>query len=130
MIHSEESVAAELDRVMQPPAIESAPPVLAAFTVDVFEGTLKAYALRVRRVLSAALRLAFTAEFDDEDLPTDEFPDWFRTVSVRDGEASSPIFARQGRTGQGSSPWIVCARPAGQGFRWAKSLSPAAYACS
>ncbi len=111
MIHSEESVAAELDRVMQPPAIESAPPVLAAFTVDVFEGTLEAYALRVRRVLSAALRLAFTAEFDDEDLPTDEFPDWFRTVSVRDGEASSPIFARQGRSTymdrSGGGPWSL-----------------------
>ncbi|MET7457361.1 hypothetical protein ABZT03_36960 [Streptomyces sp. NPDC005574] len=111
MIHSEESVAAELDRVRRRPAIESAPPVLAAFTVDVREGTSEAYALRVRRVLSAALHLACTAEFDDEDLPTDEFPEWFTTASVRDGEVPSEEFVRHGRTAyadrSGGGPWSL-----------------------
>ncbi|MER5526089.1 hypothetical protein ABT075_16015 [Streptomyces sp. NPDC002677] len=111
MIHSEESVAAELDRVRQRPAIESAPPVLAAFTVDVFGGTPEDYALRVRRVLSAALHLACTAEFGNEDLPTDEFPDWFKTISVRDGEAPPQEFARHGRTAyvdhSGGGPWSL-----------------------
>ncbi|MER5514550.1 hypothetical protein [Streptomyces sp. NPDC002763] len=111
MIHGEESVAAELDRVRQRPAFESAPPVLAAFTVDVFEGAPVAYALRVRHVLSAALQLACTAEFNDEDLPTAEFPDWFTTVSVRDGEVPPQEFARQGRTAfadrSGGGPWSL-----------------------
>ncbi|MFF8943010.1 hypothetical protein ACF1A5_12215 [Streptomyces sp. NPDC014864] len=111
MIHSEESVAAELGRVRQRPAIESAPPVLAAFTVDVCEGTPEAYALRVRRVLAAALHLACAAEFDDEDLPTDEFPDWFTAASARDGEVPPPEFVRHGRTAyadrSGGGPWSL-----------------------
>ncbi|MEU9973461.1 hypothetical protein [Streptomyces sp. NPDC051014] len=111
MIHSEESVAAELSRVRQRPPADSAPPVLAAFTVDVSEGTPEAYELRVRRVLSAALHLACTAEFDDDDLPTDGFPDWFTTVSVRDGEVLPEEFARHGRSAyvehSGGVPWSL-----------------------
>jgi hypothetical protein len=95
MIHSEESVAAELDRVRQRPAAESAPPVLAAFTVDVAEASPEGYAQRVRHVLSAALQLACTAEFDDEDLPTDRFPDWFTRVFGQ-GEEPGQEFARVG----------------------------------
>lgn len=110
MIHSEASVAAELDRVRQRPPAESAPPVLAAFTVDVAEGSPAAYAQRVRHVLSAALHLACTAEFDDEDLPADEFPDWFTAISARDGEAHEE-FARDGRTAythrSGGNPWSL-----------------------
>jgi hypothetical protein len=53
MIHSERSVAAELERVRERPA---APPAPAAFGVDVAEGSAEAYARRVRDVLSAALR--------------------------------------------------------------------------
>lgn len=110
MIHSEESVAAELDRVRQRPAVESAPPVLAVFTVDVAEGSSEAYAQRVRHVLSAALHLACAAEFDDEDLPTDEFPDWFTSLCARSGEAPQH-FARHGRTAymdrSGGSPWSL-----------------------
>jgi len=96
MIHSGESVAAELDRVRQRPTAESAPPVLAAFAVDVPEDSPEAYAQRVRHVLSAALQLACTAEFDDQDLPTDRFPDWFTGVSGQ-GEESGREFARDGR---------------------------------
>jgi hypothetical protein len=97
VIHSEESVAVELGRVQRRPAADSAPPILAAFSVDVVEGTAEAYAQRVRGVLSAALQPACTAEFDDEDLPTDAFPDWFTEISVRDDEARQE-FARHGRT--------------------------------
>ncbi|SEF08644.1 hypothetical protein [Streptomyces sp. Ag109_O5-10] len=111
MIHSEESVAAELDRVRQRPAIESAPPVLAAFTVGVLDGNPEEYALRVRHVLSAVLHLACTAEFDDEDLPTDEFPAWFVTASVRDGEMPLQEFVRHGRAAymdrSGGGPWSL-----------------------
>lgn len=89
---------------------ESAPPVLAAFTVDVAEGSPAAYAQRVRHVLSAALHLAGTAEFDDEDLPADEFPDWFTAISARDGETHQE-FARDGRTAytnrSGGNPWSL-----------------------
>ncbi|MGW3203461.1 hypothetical protein [Streptomyces sp. NPDC001135] len=110
MIHSEESVAAERDRVRQRPAAESAPPVLAVFTVDVAEGSSEAYARRVRDVLSAALHLARTAEFDDEDLPADGFPDWFTTVCAPNGEAPQG-FARHGRTAYtdrgGGNPWSL-----------------------
>ncbi|MFC9911126.1 hypothetical protein [Streptomyces sp. NPDC127197] len=95
MIHSEESVAAELDRVRQRPPAEAAPPVLAAFTVDVTAPPAE-YAERVRQVLAAALHLACTAEFDDQDLPTDRFPDWFTRVSGR-GEESGQELARDGR---------------------------------
>jgi hypothetical protein len=110
MIHSEESVAAELDRVRQRPAADSAPPVLAVFTVDVADGSSEAYAQRVRHVLSAALHLACTAEFDDEDLPADGFPDWFTAVCARSGEAPQG-FALQGRSGymdrSGGKPWSL-----------------------
>ncbi|MFI2757906.1 hypothetical protein ACH5A3_03360 [Streptomyces echinatus] len=110
MIHSGESVAAELDRVRQRPAVESAPPVLAVFTVDVAEGSSEVYAQRIRHVLSVALHLAGTAEFDDGDLPADEFPDWFTTVCARSGEAPRGS-ARHGRTvyvdRSGGNPWSL-----------------------
>jgi len=110
MIHSEESVIAERDRVRQRPSAESAPPVLAVFTADVADGSAEAYAGRVRRVLSAALGLACTAEFGDEDLPTDEFPDWFTAVSTRGGEDVQD-FARNGRATymdrSGGKPWSL-----------------------
>ncbi|MBZ9638999.1 hypothetical protein [Streptomyces sp. PSKA30] len=110
MIHSEESVAAELDRVRQRPPAEAAPPVLAAFTVDVADGSPEVYAQRVRRVLSAALHLACTAEFGDDDVPTDEFPDWFTAISAREGEVYE-TFARDGRTAymnrSGGNPWSL-----------------------
>ncbi|MFD7299602.1 hypothetical protein ACFV83_01500 [Streptomyces pharetrae] len=96
MIHSEESVAAELDRVAQRPPAGAAPPVLAAFTVEVAAGSPEEYAQRVRHVLTAALRLACTAEFDGADLPANDFPDWFTGVSARDGEATE-TFAGDGR---------------------------------
>ncbi|MER6028470.1 hypothetical protein [Streptomyces sp. NPDC001851] len=108
MIHSEETVAAERDRVRQRPPAESAPPVLAAFTVDVADGVAEAYARRVRDVLSAALHLACTAEFGDEDLPADAFPGWFTAVSARDGEVREG-FARDGRAAylrrSAEGPW-------------------------
>ncbi|MFH9671574.1 hypothetical protein ACH4L5_04715 [Streptomyces sp. NPDC017405] len=108
MIHSEESVAAELDRVRRRPAADAAPPVLAVFTVEVAEGSAAEYAQRVRQVLAAALQLARTARFDDEDLPADEFPEWFTTVCARGGEVPER-FARLGRTAYtergGGSPW-------------------------
>ncbi|MEU2717874.1 hypothetical protein [Streptomyces sp. NPDC007205] len=98
MIHSHETVAAERIRVRQRPRAESAPPVLAAFTVDVADGAPEAYARRVRDVLSAAaLHLACTAQFGDEELPADAFPDWFTAVSARDGEVREG-FAQDGRT--------------------------------
>lgn len=109
MIHSEESIAAEQERVRQRPGIEAAPPVLAVFTVDVAEGSAEVYVQRVRDVLSAALQLACTADFDDDDLPADEFPEWFTEISTRDGETSHK-FSRNGRaaflaTSGKSNPW-------------------------
>ncbi|MER7495446.1 hypothetical protein ABT033_22925 [Streptomyces pharetrae] len=108
MIHSEESVAAELDRVRQRPSAESAPPVLITFTVDLADGSPETYAQRVRQILSPALQLACTAEFDGKDLPTDEFPDWFTAISAEEGEVLED-FARDGRTAfvaQGNGrPW-------------------------
>ncbi|MFD7457867.1 MULTISPECIES: hypothetical protein [unclassified Streptomyces] len=110
MIHSEESVTAELDRVRQRPPAESAPPVLATFTAHVAEGSPEAYTERVRQVLSAALELACTAEFGDEDLPADEFPDWFTAISTRDGEDVQDL-TRDGRASYvnrgGGNPWTL-----------------------
>lgn len=101
MIHSEESVAAERDRVRRRPDVESAPPVLAVYTVDVAEGSTEEYAQRVRDVLSAVLQLACTAEFGDDDLPVDDFPDWFTEISTRDSEnrdgETPQEFTREGR---------------------------------
>lgn len=111
MIHSRESVAAELDRVRQGPRPGSAPPSLAAFTVEVREGTPQAYALRVRSVMSAVLHLACVAEFDDEDLPTEGIPDWFAAASDRGVRTPRPEFVKQGRAtyaecGAGA-PWSL-----------------------
>lgn len=110
MIHSEESIAAELGRVRQRPAIESAPPVLAVFVIDVAEAQSAAYVRRVRHVLSEVLQLACTAEFDDEDLPTEDFPDWFTAVCARSGAAHQG-FAEQGRAAyldrSGGTAWSL-----------------------
>jgi len=95
VIHDLGSVTAELDRVRRRPAAESAPPVLAEFTVDIAEGSEEGYPERVRQVLMAALELARTAEFGDEDLPTDGFPDWF---------TEAPDNAAYRRRG-GGGPW-------------------------
>ncbi|MEV5317308.1 hypothetical protein AB0K92_06450 [Streptomyces sp. NPDC052687] len=94
-MHDLASVTAELGRVRRRPAVESAPPVLAEFTVEVAEGFAAGYPGRVRQVLLAALELARTAEFGDEDLPTDGLPDWF--VAATDNTAY--------RRHSGGGPW-------------------------
>ncbi|MGX1130458.1 hypothetical protein RKD49_002648 [Streptomyces glaucescens] len=108
MIHDLGSVAAELDRVRRRPAAGSAPPVLAGFTVDVAEGSAESYAGRVRQVLLAVLDLALTAEFGDDDLPAERFPDWFTAISGSGGEVLRD-FARDGRTAYlnrgAGNPW-------------------------
>jgi hypothetical protein len=98
VIHTEESVAAERERVLRRPPAGAAPPVLAVFTAEVADGFAEDFARRVRDVLAAALEPACTAEFDDRDLPTDGFPEWF---TAEPPEAVRTAYAARGA----GSPW-------------------------
>lgn len=107
MIHSVESLEAECERVANRPDADSAPPVLIEFTLDV-PGDPAQYVKRLRSVLSVAVALGATADFEEESLPVDDFPDWFVAVSSAD-EAATPDFAKRGRDAfmvhTRSGPW-------------------------
>nr|WP_031507951.1 hypothetical protein [Streptomyces megasporus] len=107
MMHSEESLAAEFERLRRRPDAESAPPVLCEFTVDL-PGDPEPYAERLRSVLSAAMGLGITEDFTEDDLPTDGVPDWFVAACSQDGDGA-PDFARDGRAAYQahteSRPW-------------------------
>ncbi|MFI1223789.1 MULTISPECIES: hypothetical protein [unclassified Streptomyces] len=67
------------------------------------------YERRLRSVISPAVRLGGTADFEQESLPVGDVPDWFAAVSSQKPERA-PQFARAGReryaehTG-GGRPW-------------------------
>ncbi|MCQ1581163.1 hypothetical protein [Streptomyces parvus] len=122
MMHTGDSLAAELLRVRQcrpvrqRPGADAAPPVLSLFVIDV-SGDAAAYVERLRSVLAPAVRLGCTADFAQESLPVGEVPGWFAEVcsgpeggSGPGGEERAPRFARAGReayadhTG-GGGPW-------------------------
>ncbi|MEV7103433.1 hypothetical protein [Streptomyces atroolivaceus] len=108
MMHNSDSLAAEFERLRSRPGTGSAPPVLALFVVDV-PGDAAGYEQRLRSVLSPAVRLGGTADFERESLPVDGVPDWFAAVSSGN-EERAPQFARTGYDGYvghtgGSRPW-------------------------
>ncbi|WP_097867185.1 hypothetical protein [Streptomyces sp. rh34] len=108
MLHTSDSLAAELQRFRGGPSADDAPPVLSLLVVDV-SGDAAAYERRLRSVLSAAVRLGGTADFEHESLPVDGVPDWFVAVSSGN-EERAPQFARAGRDGYvehtgGGRPW-------------------------
>ncbi|WP_330452764.1 MULTISPECIES: hypothetical protein [unclassified Streptomyces] len=108
MMHSSDSLAAELRRLQVRPDVESAPPVLSLFAVDV-SGDVAEYEQRLRSVLSAAVRLGATADFEQESLPVNDVPSWFAAVGSGH-EERAPQFARAGREGyvahtRGGRPW-------------------------
>ncbi|MER5275237.1 hypothetical protein ABT025_05710 [Streptomyces sp. NPDC002809] len=108
MMHSSDSLAAEFQRLRGRPGVESAPPVLSLFVVDV-SGDAAAYEQRLRSILSPAVRLGATADFEQESLPVDDVPVWFAAVSSGD-EERAPQFARAGHEGYvehtgGGRPW-------------------------
>ncbi|MFI1399797.1 hypothetical protein [Streptomyces sp. NPDC020681] len=94
-MHSSESLEAELERLQRRPGADSAPPVLCEFAVDV-SGDPTHYVNRLRSVLSAAVTLGATADFEEESLPVDDVPDWFVAISSGD-EGRAPDFAKNGR---------------------------------
>ncbi|MFE0174949.1 hypothetical protein ACFWZ2_21765 [Streptomyces sp. NPDC059002] len=95
MLHEVEDIERERGRVARRPRAQGAPPVLSWFEVRPTVPT-EAYAARLRSVLDAALGVALSADFAEEDLPADSVPGWFATVS---GPlfARAPEFARRGR---------------------------------
>lgn len=95
MIHSNESLEAELERLQHRPGVDSAPPVLCEFIVDVSDAPAH-YANRLRSVLSAAVGLGVNSDFEEEELPITDVPDWFIAISSQD-EERAPDFARNGR---------------------------------
>ncbi|MBN3930787.1 hypothetical protein IQ279_14270 [Streptomyces verrucosisporus] len=109
MMHSEESLEAEAERLRRRPAAESAPPVLSEFTVDL-PGDPDRYAERLRSVLSAAVNLGIAADFEQEELPTEGVPGWFAAVCAPGGEGV-PDFAGDGRgayeSHTQSRPWSL-----------------------
>lgn len=98
MMHSSESLADECQRLHRHPSAEAAPPVLSRFVVDV-SGDSAEYADRLRSILSPALRLGRTADFEADSVPVDDVPDWFVAVSSPDEELLVPGFASDGRDG-------------------------------
>lgn len=108
MMHSSDSLAEEFQRLRERPNIESAPPVLSLFVVDA-SGDAAEYEQRLRSILSPAVRLGATADFEQESLPVDDVPVWFAAVSSGD-EERTPQFARAGHEGYvehtgGGRPW-------------------------
>ncbi|MER5224776.1 hypothetical protein [Streptomyces flaveus] len=95
MIHSSESLEAELERLQHRPGADSVPPVLCEFIVDVCDNPAH-YANRLRSVLSAAVGLGVTSDFEEDILLVDDVPDWFIAISSQD-EERSPDFAKNGR---------------------------------
>lgn len=73
-------------------------------------GAPEPYAERLRSVLSAAVGLGITADFEEDELPTDGVPDWFVAACSQDGDGA-PDFARSGRAAYqaytGSRPWSL-----------------------
>lgn len=109
MMHSVESLEKELARLRCRPRAEAATPVLGEFTVDV-AGEPAPYVDRVRAVLSAAVALGATSEFEGQDLPVESIPGWFVAVSSGQG-GSPPEFSRNGRdlyvSYTGWVPWDI-----------------------
>lgn len=109
MMHSEESLEAELERLRRRPVAESTPPVLCEFTVEVSDAP-DLYAERLRSVLSAAVSLGATADFEEDELPVDGVPSWFAALGSSGGE-QAPDFAKSGRdayeTHVEDQPWSL-----------------------
>ncbi|MDN3028196.1 hypothetical protein [Streptomyces sp. S.PB5] len=94
MLHEVEDIEQEKVRLTLRPPVHDAPPVLCAFDV-VTNSPVEEYSRRLRSVLSAALDLAVSASFDDDDLPVDTVPGWF--AAAGSGLAGAvPDFARRG----------------------------------
>ncbi len=108
MRHTRDSLTAELLRLRERPGADAAPPVLSLFVIDV-SGAAGEYVERLRSVLAPAVRLGFTADFEQASLPVDEVPAWFAAVGSGGGERA-PRFARAGREAYaehpgGGRPW-------------------------
>ncbi|MFI7285136.1 hypothetical protein ACIBRY_00440 [Streptomyces anulatus] len=108
MTHTSYSLASELRRLRDRPSTDVAPPVLSLLVVDVSGGAAE-YERRLRSVLSVAVRLGCTADFEQENLPVDGVPGWFAAVGSG-SEERAPQFARAGRDGYvehtgGGRPW-------------------------
>lgn len=109
MFHDVDSVSLELGRLQHRPEESEAPPVLSVFEVST-EGNSQSYLERLRSPIATGLKLGTTAEFSDDDLPTDGLPSWFLDVSD-DRITEAPDFARHGRDRYlelpGGEPWDV-----------------------
>ncbi len=109
MLHDADSLILELQRLRERPSVGDAPPVLSVFDVTT-AGDPASYLERLREPVEAGLRLGLTEEFCDDDLPTDELPDWFIDVSG-DRFEGAPDFAQLGRERhsklRGSGNWRV-----------------------
>ncbi|MFI1303580.1 hypothetical protein [Streptomyces sioyaensis] len=95
MLHEIDDLRQERRRVDARPPVDGVPPVLAVFDA-VLSVDPQEYIRRVRGVMSAALDLAVTESFDDEDLPTEGIPQWFSEVSGAGG-VNAADFARRGK---------------------------------
>jgi hypothetical protein len=109
MLHTMESLELEFQNLQHRPAADSPPPILCAFTVDIV-GDCAAYVKRLRAALSAAVNVGVTADFEEEDLPIDDVPEWLIAIGVEGGERA-PDFSKSGRdayVGQtGQRPWSL-----------------------
>lgn len=70
--------------------------MLTVFEVVLLVDDPQEYLRRTRAVLSAALDLALTESFDNDDLPTGGIPEWFTAVSGALG-AEITEFSRRGK---------------------------------
>ncbi|MEV0371123.1 hypothetical protein AB0I10_15030 [Streptomyces sp. NPDC050636] len=123
MFHELGDLREEQQRVAARPPEDGAPPVLSVFDVVLHQDVdPTAYMERVRAVVSAALKLAVSATFDDEDLPVEAIPAWFVAVSRTPDEPGEPgepgepdadltEFARRGKARYqeefGNRPWDI-----------------------
>ncbi|MDI5964441.1 hypothetical protein [Streptantibioticus silvisoli] len=94
MDHSKESLLVECGRILRRPEVEEVPPYLGEFTVEV-TGEVEEYVARLRSLLSSAVELGATNDFEDDEVPVDDVPGWFLSVS-KGGSGDIPEFARLG----------------------------------
>ncbi|WP_199843354.1 hypothetical protein [Streptomyces formicae] len=133
MFHEIEDIEQERLRVARRPPPQDAPPVLSTFDVTLTVPAAE-YEARLRSVLDAALGIALSADFAEEDLPVAAVPAWFAEVSGP-LSARAPRFARRGREryaaairggrcGSGPTPGASPSSPATNCAGWPTCRAP------
>ncbi|MGD9482217.1 HNH/endonuclease VII fold putative polymorphic toxin [Streptomyces sp. TRM70308] len=93
MMHTKESLGAELHRLRKGPPDGDVPPVLCGLAVHI-SGDPEDYIRRLRSVMSVAVHLGTTADFDEESVPEGDVPSRFAAAGSS-GAEGVPVLTRE-----------------------------------